>query len=220
MIPIDYSPAFNRAANKLARAATRTVEDYSSGELPDEPTFTGALVTRLKDSLDGTRTTGISWSAKVMSSHGPNTEETEFGADFLGVLSLDLPDLQVKKGFLAQAKRQEPGAKLSRREWDRLFEQCKKMTSFTAQSFVFVYSHRGVFAVSATVLLLFPDVTDLHQLGGSTLGNFYKHHFRCVIGDQRIDSTNSVTLARLRYRAGLELNGEKARPAENPERVG
>ena len=193
-----YASAFSRASTRLAHAATKTVQDYSVGALPDEPTFTGAFVARLKDALDGFTTSGIVWSGKVLSSHGPNTEETEFGADILGVLSLSLPGLRVVKGFLAQAKRQEPGSKLVRSEWDRLQIQCRKMIRHTPESFVFVYSLNGVYMIPAVKVLSCTDIEDLHTLHLKELV-VYRSPFECFIGDPRVDSATPAALEHLRY---------------------
>ena len=202
-----YASSFKRASTKLANAATKTVQDYSVGALPDEPTFTGALVTRLRDALDGFATSGIVWSAKVLTSHGGNAEETVFGADFLGVLTLSLPGLTISKGFLAQAKRQEPGSKLSKTEWGRLKEQCDKMLSFTPESFVFVYALNGVYMIPAIKVASCIEVEDLHTLHPQNTGPFYRNHFECFIGDRRLDSATPQILREMKYRKGLAVSG-------------
>jgi hypothetical protein len=210
-----YIRSFRQASNRLGRAAVKTVQEYRDEALPDEPTFTGALVTRLKDSLDGFVTSGISWSAKVLSSHGARAEETEFGADILGLLSLDLPELKIRKGFLAQAKRQEPGSKLSQREWTRLVEQCKRMTSFTPESFVFIYAFNGVFMVPAVTVPHCVGPEDLHTLNPENTVRFYRRNFECHIGDSRIDSATPDALVALRYLTGLEVSGKAQRTVMN-----
>jgi hypothetical protein len=192
-----FSGAFSRAATKLSYAATRTAQDYQIDSLPDEPTFTGALAARMMDALRHFNTSGIHWSARVLSSHGPNTEETEFGADFLGLLSLNLPGYNVRKGFLAQAKRQEPGSRLSRREWERLQQQCGKMLSYSPESYVFIYSINGVFMVPAISVVACAGVEDLHTLHPKKTGAFYREHFECYVGDKRMDSDVSSVLADL-----------------------
>ncbi len=182
------------------------MQDYSIGALPDEPTITGALVTRLRDALDGFMTSGIFWSARVMSSHGANTEESVYGADFLGVLNLSMPGLSVSKGFLAQAKRQEPGTKLSRAEWKRLTEQCEKMLTYSTESFVFVYSLNGVYMVPAIKVVSCLTVEDLHTLHPQNTGPFYRNHFECFIGDRRLNSILTDSLKELKYRDGIEIS--------------
>lgn len=207
-----YSESFRKASSKLGRAAVKTMQEYGAGELPDECTITGALVVRLKDSLDGFVTPGISWSGKVLS---PYTEEKVFGADILGLLSLDLPELKIRKGFLAQAKRQEPGSPLFTREWDDLVDQCKKMISFTPESFVFIYAYNGVFMVPAVTVAHCVGREDLHTLNPEKTSIFYKRHFQCFIGDLKIDSATPQALDGLRYRYVFEVSGRSQRTLTN-----
>ncbi len=79
-------------------------------------------------------------AATLRAGSGSGAEEKEFGADILGVLSIDLPDYKVAKGFLAQAKRAEPGVRFSNSEWSRLRAQCNIMLMTTPDCFVVAYS--------------------------------------------------------------------------------
>jgi len=200
-----YESAFSSAATRIGGAAKKTSEDYAEKVIPDEPTFTAALVTRIRDSLAGYSKGGITWSAKVLSSHGANTEESQFGADFLGSLVLNLPDYRLGKGFLAQAKRQEPGSHLTGKEWSRLQDQCKKMLAFSTAGYVFVYSLNGVFVVPAVSVVACLRPEDLHTLHPKTLSNFYKQHFMCYFGDKAIDSSGPTALDNLRARTTLTI---------------
>jgi hypothetical protein len=201
-----YANAFSRAASRVSTAATKTIQEYGADTVPDETTFTPALGTRIKDALNGYSASGITWNIKYLSSHGPGSEEKRFGADFLGVLSLNLPGYTVKKGFFAQAKRQEPGTKLSPKEWDRLVEQCQTMLAFSPESFVFVYSLNGVFVVPAISVLACHSHEDLHTLHPKKIGPFYREHFECFVGDRRIDSASTTVLDNLAFRVGLEIS--------------
>ncbi len=205
-----FDRAFRSAATKLTNAAAKTSQELADGGIPDEPSFTSALVTRFKDALDGYSSGGISWSAKILSSHGPNSEEKQFGADFLGVLDLNLPGYQIKKGFLAQAKRQEPGSKLSSQEWERLYRQCESMLQFTPEGFVFVYALNGVFMVPAISVIACSSThpQDLHTLHPKTTGGFYKEHFQCFIGEKRIDSATPSILDNLKARHAIEISAK------------
>lgn len=172
-----FNAAFDSAARRLLVAANRTRDDMETRSLPDEPNITSSLVTRFRDALDGHEKAGIRWSAKILSSHGPGAEETIFGADFVGALHLDFPDFEARKGFLAQAKRQNEGRRLSTTEWGRLTDQCKKMMKFSNASFVFVYSLNGFFVVSAVSVLACKGSEDLHTLHPMRIHHFYKKHF-------------------------------------------
>lgn len=201
-----YESAFSSAATRIGSAAKKTSEDYAEKVIPDEPTFTGALVTRIRDSLAGYSKGGITWNAKILSSHGPNTEESQFGADFLGSLALDLPDYKVRKGFLAQAKRQEPDSPLTGKEWSRLQVQCERMLGFSTSSYAFVYSLNGVFVVPAVSIVACIQPEDMHTLHPKTLGSFYKQHFMCFVGDRVIDSSAPRVLDNLRARTTLAIS--------------
>lgn len=207
-----YDSAFSSAATRIGGAAKKTAEDYSEKFIPDEPSFTAALVTRIRDSLSGYSKGGITWSSKILSSHGPNTEESRFGADFLGALALDLPGYSVRKGFLAQAKRQEPGKALVSNEWSRLQSQCNTMLGFSTASYVFVYSFNGVFVIPAVGVVACKQAEDMHTLHPKTLSGFYKEHFMCFFGDRQIDSATPRVLDNLRAKVALEISanvGEK-----------
>lgn len=200
-----YDRAFSRAAGRLNGGATQTMKDMAEGRFPQEPEITTALVTRWQDKLDGFAAYGIDWSAKILSSRGPGTEESRFGADFLGVLRLDLPSYQMTKGFLAQAKRQEPGSRLDQRQWNELKTQCDRMLQFSSESFVFVYSQNDVFILPAINVLACPGPVDLHTLHPRKTSPFFNDHFRCFIGDRRIDSVTPATLENLFVRHVLEV---------------
>lgn len=199
-----YASAFSRAASRLSTAATKTAREYAEQSIPDEVTFTGALAARLRDAIDGSSISGIHWRAKVLN---PKTEEPTFGADFLGVLTLGLPDLSVAKGFLAQSKRQEPGRKLAQREWDELSRQCDRMLRYSSESYVFVYAMNGIAVVSALSVSECTQREDLHTLQPKTISTFYGEHFRCFIGDRAINQPTPRVLDDLMARAGLAIAG-------------
>lgn len=201
-----YDSAFSSAATRVGTAARKTAQEYAEKNIPDEPSFTAILATRIKDSLSGFSKGGISWSAKILSSHGPNTEESRFGADVLGSLSLDLQGYSVKKGFLAQAKRQEPGKPLATSEWKRMQAQCSTMLNFTSDSYVFIYALNGVFVVPAIIVAACQGVEDLHTLHPKNLSAFYKEHFMCFVGDRAIDSASPRVLDNLLARVVFEIS--------------
>ena len=198
-----FDAAFESAASRINAAAKKTRDDVLKLRLPDEPSVTSALVTRLHDALEGYENAGIMWSAKILSSHGRGAEEKIFGADFLGVLQISFPEFEIRKGILAQAKRQNEGKKLSTTEWKRLVEQCKIMMKFSSASFVFIYSLNGFFVVPAVSVLACRDPEDLHTLHPMTIRSFYIQHFRCFVGDYGIHDDSPSILEELRYRTGL-----------------
>ena len=197
-----FDSAYRSATTKVSAASTKTVRDYAAMRLPDEPAITVALATRISDGLDRHSSGGITWSAKVLSSH---KEEPRYGADFLGLLSLRLPGYSVTKGYLAQAKRQEPGKGMSNNEWTRLQKQCEKMLNFTIESFVFIYSFNGVFVVPALSVLACASSEDLHLLNPKPMGRFFREHLECYVGDPRINTPDLRVLDQLPFRVGLQV---------------
>jgi hypothetical protein len=200
-----YESAFSSAATRVGTAAKKTVEEYVEKNLPDEPSVSVALVTRIKDAISGFAKGGITWNAKILSSHGPGTEEAKIGADILGALSLGLPEYSVKKGFLAQAKRQEPGKPLDLTEWKRLQAQCDLMLKHSPESFVFVYAMNGFYVVPAISVAACAGREDLHTLHPKTLSAFYKEHFMCFVGDKSITGASAAVLDDLLVRVAYEF---------------
>jgi hypothetical protein len=94
-----------RKTSRAIRVATdHTCEELRGGEIRHEPDFTGSLLRGIADELRHEDVRGVSWKRKVLNAAGPGSEEKRYGADFLGVLSVDLPDYSIRKGFIAQAK--------------------------------------------------------------------------------------------------------------------
>jgi hypothetical protein len=195
-----------QSARRIASAANHAVDDYSAGQVEHEPDFTSQMLGRMKEAMHGYRVRGVLWTAKVLTSAGTASQETELGADFVEVLEFNLPDYQVKKGFLAQAKRIEKGKRLVTREWDRLVEQCTKMLSISNMSFVFIYSRAGVSVVPALAIKSATGPTNLNDFYPRTLVRFYEDHFECRVGDPRISSADIETLKHIKARNELHLS--------------
>ena len=126
----------------------------------------------------------------------------------MGVLQIDFPEFKVKKGFIAQAKKQDEGKKLTPSEWSRLVDQCRKMKKYSNESFVFIYSKNGFVVVPAVSVLACRDSEDLHTLHPTKIHHFYKQHFHCFVGDYRIQDNSSSVLEELRYRDGLMVTAK------------
>ena len=138
---IAYYQAVRETARRIAAAADHTVEALRYGEVEQEPAMTDRMIGAIAESLRDFTVRGIQWRAKTLTDRGRNTQEPQFGADFMGVLNIDLPEFSVSKGFLAQAKliKQERV-----RDLPALRRQCEKMLTFTPDSFVFLYSLGGI----------------------------------------------------------------------------
>jgi hypothetical protein len=185
-------------AREIADAANGALDSYREGDATEEPQVTdrilGAIVERIRSRPAGL-IGGVRWKARTLrTGRGSAAEERRHGADLMGVLDIELPGYRAKKGFLAQAKKAEPGTPFSNGEWRRLVEQCNIMLRRTPDSFVFIYSaERGIriFPANSVVGLTSNYIFDLYDRGVS---GFFESHIECFIGDPRLNSTDIKTL--------------------------
>jgi hypothetical protein len=192
---IAYYHAVRGMARRMARATERTVDALASDRIEQEPAFTDRMLGAIEESVDGYRAKGIRWEAKTLTDRGAGSEESKFGADFLGVLNIELPDFSIAKGFLAQAKLVRHG---SVQNTTVLKQQCEKMLRLSPDSFVFLYSDEWVRVVPA-VSVLGTD-TDPIELYSRSAARFFEHHLECFIGDREIRAATPKALERLRER--------------------
>jgi len=189
---IRHYHAVREAAKHIAGAINRSVEALRDGRVEQEPAMTDRMLGKIEESLDNYRVNGIVWSAKTLTDRGPGTQENRYGADFMGVLNITLPDFHVAKGFLAQAKLVRPHERIKLKE---LRGQCEKMLELSPDSFVFLYSLDDVRVVPAlSVLSSNVDPTELYYRSAQ---RFFEDHFECFIGDRNISVPNSDTLKNL-----------------------
>lgn len=183
----------------VGRAADGVIEDYSRERIVDEPQITDRLLGAIAERLRGGKADRVIWSAKTLRpSHGSANEEKRHGADFLSVIEISLPDLAVKKGFLAQAKRAEPNVPLSGTEWKRMVGQCKTMLEVTPAAFVAIYSRsKGVRFVPA-VEIVGSTTEDLFAHYSRGIGSFFELFVECFIGDRRLNAAHITVLDELR----------------------
>lgn len=192
------------------RIRRRSLVAYGEHALVDEMPDVNRIPSVTKRGIVKQLRGGIVWKARTLrTGRGVAAEEKRHGADLMGVLDLALPDYRATKGFLAQAKRAEPGQRFSKSDWDRLRSQCETMLLRTPASFVWVYSKsKGIRIFSANSVLGLESrcIFDLYSRGVSS---FFENHIECFIGDRRLDSTNIETLdvlARFPVERILELS--------------
>lgn len=199
---------FVRAVSKrIGAAADRAVEDFQTGLVEQEPHLTDRLLGRIMESIDGYKSKGVRWTAKTLTDHGPNTQEKKYGADFVGVLDIDLPEYKVRKGFLAQAKLLRSNV-MSAEEFRRLLFQCEQMLNLSPDAFVFHESRDGIRVIPAIAVVgtVGPEVAfDPDAAYSRKLSRFYEEHLQCFIGDRRIHAATKETLAELYARSLLYL---------------
>lgn len=175
------------SAKLVAEAVQGVVDEYAEGIIREEPDFTSSMLQTIKERLNGKTVKGIVWQSVVTTSHGPNSEEKPTGADFMGVLSINLPDYNVNKGFLAQAKRAK---RLYGKEITELKKQCDRMLNITPESYVFLYSKDGVRVLPA-ISVLSANVSDLTELYNRSIQRFFELHLESFIGDRRLSSASA-----------------------------
>ena len=202
---LKYRRIIQASARRIAAAANRTVDDLAEHRVEHEPEFTSEMIGRMKESMNVYRVGGVLWTAKTLTSHGANAQERRFGADFMGILDLDLPEYKVRKGFLAQAKRIDWWGGMAGSEWDRMVDQCKTMLSITPESFVFVYSPRDITVIPAISIISAQQRSSLSDFYSRRLVRFYEDHFECFIGDMRLHAADIKILEQLETRNGILL---------------
>lgn len=184
------------AAQRISQSIEASVQALKEERVEQEPTFTDRMLGRIEQSMEGFQSKGITWSAKTLTSLGPGSQESIYGADFLGVLSIDIPGYKVSKGFLAQAKLIEKSDNISPKEYERMQDQCKKMLSLSPSSFVFLYSKTAVSIVPAISIVSSIKINP-HLLYSRTSSRFYMDHFSSFVGDKKINIPHAKALESL-----------------------
>jgi hypothetical protein len=220
---LQHYSAVRSAATAIANAAETAVRGLNEGRVQGEEAFTDRMIGAIEERLRGgvsterlagqsvdkiahaesdiyvaNRSPSITWSAMTLTSHKRSAQETEFGADFLGALEIELSDYRVKKGFLSQAKLVEPKKGMSSGEFSRLQSQCEKMLAHTPAAYVFLYSRKGIRVASALSVVAVTDKRNPYDLYTRSIERFFEEHFQSFLGDQRINSANLKTLELLR----------------------
>lgn len=193
---------------RLVRGVARAIADAAEGAFEacrhratDEPAITGEIVGAIRERVRGMRHRDVKWDAHIL--RGKAGEELRHGADLLAVLDIDVDGYRTSKGFLAQAKKAEPEAPLSAREWKRLRQQCGEMLKRTPASFVLVYSKKRGVRVFPAISILRSPTQDVFDLYDRSVADFFEAHIECFIGDRRLDVAQIKTLDAL---AGLPVN--------------
>ena len=199
MKPTSYQSTVSEVARRIGNAIDRSHAGLLEGRVEHEPAMTDRMLGRIEESIDGLEIKGIRWSAKTLTDRGASSQESTDGADFMCVLEVDLPDYQIKKGFLAQAKRIRQNGLNDNNE---LVNQCRRMLNLSPASFVFTYSDRGVDVFSAASVVAGQGMIGHHNKRTAT--QFFKAHLQCFLGDKRISAATPQQLVNLRARTGAD----------------
>jgi hypothetical protein len=190
---LTYYHAVREVADRIAGAINRSVDALREGRVEQEPPMTDRMLGGIEESLRDFRTRGIRWSAKTLTDRGRGSQEARYGADFMGVLNVALPDYKVSKGFLAQAKLVRGGKVAGLAELKR---QCERMLQLSPDSFVFLYGSGGVRVVPAiSVVATSAEPSSLYSRSAK---RFFEEHLQCFIGDGSIQSPTPQALEDLR----------------------
>lgn len=201
-------------SDKLAAVTSRVSEDYKEEDISGEEDFSSQLCGRLKGTLESYNTDSMTWQVRTAEAREGRgwlkarslskvSEEPVYGADIIMVMDAVGPGYQVKKGFLAQAKRLEKTKYLSASGYSKLREQCHAMLKVTASSYVFLYGTTGVTVISANAVIASVS-QDLWSLPTWQINILYYDFAICWIGDYRLQTTSRRTLDDLR--ASLDAN--------------
>ena len=205
---LAYYRAVRRAACRVAGAMVRSVEALHQGRVEHEPQLTDRMLGAVEETLRDFTTNGVLWTAKTLTDQAPGAQESKYGADFMGVLSIELPEFHVSKGFLAQAKLIRNG-RID--DIEKLKAQCTKMLKLSPASFVFLYNFHGVSVLPA--LSVVGSRVDPLLLYKRSAQRFFEEHFQCFIGDRDIQSPTPETLIKLQHkyeaRSALLIEGKR-----------
>lgn len=192
---IRHLKGVRKIAREISDAADKALDAYRKGRVVEEPQLTGHILGAIEERIESQPPGGIVWESYTLrTGRGIAAEEKRHGADLMGVLDLNLPNYRARKGFLAQAKRAEPGLQFSKSDWKRLCLQCDTMLLRTPDSFVWAYSKsRGIRIFSANSVLGL-ESRCIFDLYSRSVSSFFENHIECFIGDRRLNSTNVKVL--------------------------
>ena len=187
-----------KAVSKIAIAARLALQDLEQGRAQQEPAITDRFIAYAQMQLNGQSLAGVRWTAVTLPDRGPNSAESQIGADLLSVVRFELPDFSVTKGFLAQAKLVEPTSSFSASESKSLKVQCEKMLLVSPASFVFLYSLQSGVQVIPAIEVVGARDCNPHELTARSIPQFFTEHFECFIGDRKFAAADKKQLDSLR----------------------
>jgi hypothetical protein len=197
----------------IAKAERRTIDEMKDGRIETEPSATDRFLARIVDvcqELDNNYR--VAFKARTLGDRGKDAPESQFGADFCGVLDSQNRFFRQIKGFLTQAKieskgiivRSEPYASTTVKftensEFRRLIGQIDRMLSITPDSYVIIYSLEGFVVVPA---LSVRGLKAGGELYAKSVPRFFKEVFMCFIGDGRLQAYDDTSLRKLSSETG------------------
>lgn len=184
-------------SRKISTAARHVIEDMTSGRAQQEPSITDRLIAYIQAEARASTRSGFAWTAMTLTDRGRGSQERKYGADFVGSLEIKIDGFNIRKGFLAQAKKIEPTDRFTNSEYAKLKSQCEDMLRLSPDSFVFLYSAIDGFSVLPAISIIGARSCNPHELTKKTIQKFFVEHFECFIGDSNISLANIKTLDQL-----------------------
>jgi len=218
-----------RFGQLVAEAENSIIDSITNRQISDEPSITNRFLQAVEMTVNQSGDIqGVQFRARTLTSLGPNAEEKEVGADFIGVLDIQLPGFIASKGFLCQAKREGKDINVDytprRRdakvgfngasELQRLKLQTSKMLNISPDSYVIVYADSGFVLVPALSVDGIRYINDGNYVYGKNTRLFSQEFLMCFIGDRRLGAYDDSTLTALaketRSRYGIIFQLRKA----------
>src|SRR5579883_1657467 len=97
---IVYYRMVRHLASIVGDAVNLTTEALKQGRVEQEAAFTDRMLGGIEHAVDDRRIGAIKWHAKTLTDRGPGSQESTYGADFMGVFSVNLTEIKLSKGFL------------------------------------------------------------------------------------------------------------------------
>jgi hypothetical protein len=205
----------SEVAGRIEAAAARIIRDLQEGYVASEDDFTGRLLGAIEEALKEVEINGIVWRARRLTSNVKRSQESRFGADFIGLTDIAVRGYKTVKGFLVQAKLiKRADRAFTKSEWERLIGQCRKMLKLSPDAYVFVYSWKGIRVVPAAAVVAAADGRGQERVGASWrpysweqlysralysrgLKHFFEEHLASFIGDPAIKAADEQELVQL-----------------------
>lgn len=194
---VSYREMVGGVLERFNEAERVTIEDYAEDLAEHEPSITDRLLGSIRMAVNGYTEHGVVWRAKTLTYQGHGAQETRIGADFAGVLNVDVRGVKLSTGFLAQAKRIEPGKLLSPKEWERFRRQCGFMLRITPAAYAFLYSKKGISIVPAVAVAM-STRKGLYSLVHMPYAHFFRDHLASFLGDHRLVEPTIGAVERLK----------------------
>ncbi len=96
---IESLHVIRASAKRIEKAAHRVLRSYQEGVIEHEPTFTDRMLGAIEEAMSDFSVKGVRWRSKTLTFQGPHAQETRYGADFIGVLTMSIPGYYVTKDF-------------------------------------------------------------------------------------------------------------------------